>query len=164
FTVADCDRRGAVLVARHGRLDEVALLGGVLGVDGVAFDLAELLNHRLLGRLGGDAAEDAGVDVLIAFLGGDRPVGAINGHSDVLTGSLLAVIFLGRQPHGLFDDAKDRFARDVLVALHQIDEAKQGFSVHAELPPTSGQETKKVGQAHWNAPAWAGNVSNKGGV
>ncbi len=58
--LAERDDGGAALEPLDGAGDELALLGRVLVEDRVALGLADLLDHHLLGRLGGDAADHLG--------------------------------------------------------------------------------------------------------
>ena len=64
-------------------MNEVALHRRVFVVDRVALGFADLLDHDLLGRLGGDPAHDGGIDVFFAALGGDVAGLAIDGDGDL---------------------------------------------------------------------------------
>src|SRR5579871_1291734 len=57
FRLSQGQRGGPALEALDGAVYQVALLGSVLVEDRVALRLADLLDHHLLGALGGDAAE-----------------------------------------------------------------------------------------------------------
>src|SRR5207247_10359026 len=71
FRAVDADDRGAGVEALNDAPDQFTLLAVVPVEDAVAFGLADLLDHHLLGRLGGDAAERLRVDRLAATSGGD---------------------------------------------------------------------------------------------
>ena len=58
FGLAQADDGRPALVALDGAVDQVALHGLRIREDGVALGLADLLDHHLLGALGGDAAKD----------------------------------------------------------------------------------------------------------
>ena len=68
FRLAEGDDGRAAFEALHGAVHQVALHGRVFVEDGVALRLADLLDHHLLGALGGDAAQQLGLDDLLALL------------------------------------------------------------------------------------------------
>src|SRR5207248_733307 len=134
------------------RQDDLDAVSGFLdldddGIDAVA-DVVLFAGDLFAARQDGlglrGANGDGGGAVLVArhggldkfaLAGGDGAMNANGGHHDVLGGSLLGEIFLGGEANGLFDDAKEGFARNVPLAMNEIDVIQQGFSVHAEVPP-----------------------------
>jgi hypothetical protein len=108
--------------------------------DGVALGLADLLDHHLLGALGGDASQLGGVDFLLALLGVDLAGIAVDGHHHP---GLLAVLFLRGQLQGGFDTLEDDIAVDILLVVHLIHDPQQVGTFHHRENPHLKQ--KKVG-------------------
>ena len=127
------DDGGAGIDPLDGAADQLALLRFVLVEDAVALGLADLLDHHLLGGLGGDAAEHFRVDRLFALLGDDFAVGPVDVHDD----DRLVFIFagdaggsLGGQLQRRFDAFEDHVFGDIAIAVHHVHEPKQFVPVH----------------------------------
>ncbi len=123
----------------HGAVDQVALHGGVFVEDRVALRLADLLDHHLLGALGGDAAQLGGVDALprpcVAWISPES-------RSMVTTTSVSSpYFFCDRQLHRRLDAGEDDLAVDVLLVLHLIHDPQQVGAFHQVVLT----KTKKVG-------------------
>ena len=128
FGLAEADGGGAAFEASDGAVDQVALLRRVFAEDGVALCFADLLDHHLLGGLGGDAAEFPRVDGFLAELGVDRAGIAVDGDRD---DRAFAVFLFSRQLQGGFDAGEDDLAVDVFLVLHLVDNAHQIGTFHA---------------------------------
>jgi hypothetical protein len=125
--LAQGDDRGAGVHALDGAGHHLPLLGGELGVDPLALRLAHLLDHHLLGRLGGDAAEQFRLDELVALLSNDGAGLAVDVDEDVV---LLARLALHRQLHRVLDGSEDQLLRDVLLPVDQFHAPQQVRPVH----------------------------------
>ena len=129
--VAEVDGGHAVVDAGDGAGDDLAADGLVLVVQLVPLRLADLLDHHLLGGLGGDAAQQFAQLVLVELFsldgGGDVAVLAVDLDVDL---GLFAVVLLGGGDDGLLDGAEDQFLRDALVSVHAVDDAKDFGAVH----------------------------------
>ncbi len=64
-------RRRSTFKSLHGSMDKVSLHGDVFVESGVTFGFANLLNHHLLGALGGNSTQKLRVDDLLSFPGAD---------------------------------------------------------------------------------------------
>src|SRR5207248_3867336 len=101
-----------------------------------ALGLADLLDHDLLGALGGDPAEFAGVDHLVALGRLDLAGHAVDGDDDFrLVGLDLflgaaAVGPLGRQLQRGLDPLEDDLLGDVLFAVHGVHDPQNVRPVH----------------------------------
>lgn len=132
--LAEADDRDATLVPGDGPLHEIALHADVFVVDRFALGFANLLDHHLLGRLGGDAAQLSRLDLdldrlAFAFLLLDVHLAGVAVDDDA-DARLLAVLLLGGELHGGLDAGEDDFAVDVLVVVHDIHESKQVRALH----------------------------------
>src|SRR5207237_4316635 len=125
LALAQRDDGRAGVDAGDGPDDQLALLGRVLVVNGVRLGLADLLDHHLLGGLGGDAAEGLRVDLLVALLGGDVAGGPVDVDVDAL---LDGEVPLGGELDGGLDPAEDDVAGDLLLLVHHVDELEDLFA------------------------------------
>ena len=135
--VGQGDRGGAAFVALDHAGDQLPLEFLVFGVEGVAFGLADLLDHHLLGGLGADALGHffrRQGDAVVRS--GDGAVLAIDGDLDVF---LFAVVFFGGGDQRRFDALEDDLLVDVLVAVDRVNDPKQFAGIHRFSLPRSGQ-------------------------
>src|SRR5262249_36549303 len=112
-----------------------------------------------------DAAEHAGVrvDGLVALLGGDVALAAVDGDLDVV---LVAEVLADRQPDGTLDGGEDHLRRDAPFALERLDGAEQlrtlpglvvfdGAHGLVSRPSRGLKQQKKVGAVPLGArPGW----------
>ena len=129
--LAQVDRGGASVETCHRPGDHRAPQFLVLDVQRVPLGLAELLDHHLLGGLGGDSAED-GAEVI----GGELDSGTVHrrfaGHPvDMhLHLRLLAVVPSSSRENRLLDALEDDPLVDVLVSVDRVDQPEEFGSVH----------------------------------
>src|SRR6185312_3276349 len=105
--------------ARDRADQKLALFAAELVINRVRFRLADLLDHHLLGGLGGDAAERFRVEFEFAVASEDVSGGLIDFHEHAFFD--LEVAF-GGQLNGGFDAVEDDLARDLLFLVHLVDE------------------------------------------
>ncbi len=126
--VGQGDGGGAAFVALDDAGDELILLLHVFVEERVAFRLADLLNHDLLGGLGGDPLGDLlrrqGDAVVDA---GDGPILAIDGDHDVL---FFAIVTFGGGHQGRFHGLEESLLVDVLLAVDRIDDPQDFARIH----------------------------------
>ena len=143
--LAEVDGDGAPLEPLDGPGDEVAALVFELVEEAVALGLADLLDDDLLGRLGGDPAQQLGVHLLavldrldLAGLGVDRDVDLVG----------VGVVLLGRRLQRRLDPLEQNILGDILVAVDAIDDADQ-IDAHASPPRRAGSVRESD---EWSGP------------
>ena len=127
--VREGDGGRAAFVALDDAGDQLSPQLFVLGEQRVAFRLADLLDHHLLGGLGADPLGHLGGFHGHAVVGTtDRAVGPVDLNNDFL---LFAVVLLGGRDQGRLDAGKDDFFVDVLIAVDRVDDPKQFVGIHS---------------------------------
>ena len=142
FGAVDLDDEGAAFVALDGARGDVADALAEFGEDGLAFVVAEALDHDLLGGLRGDAAEGVEGDVLaFAFVEvspeGEGSFGGIELGAECF-GVEGVVVLPQCGDHGLFDVVEEDFAFDFSVACDAVDESDDFLDVHGCVFSVSG--------------------------
>ena len=108
-------------------MNQVALLGGKDIEDGIALAFAELLDHGLFGRLGGNAAQLFGIDGFGTALSVNLSRIAVDGDLDL---QVLAEVLFGGQLDSRFNGIENQFSGDVLFAMDQIHAPHKLSAVH----------------------------------
>ena len=118
-------------VALNDAGDQLPLEFLVFVVQGVAFRLADFLDHHLLGGLGADPLGHFGGVHGHAVVGAvDGAVGAVDRDDDV---RLFSVVFLGGRDQRRLDPLEDDLFVDIFIAVDRVDDAKQLVGVHSIL-------------------------------